>query len=317
MKKFLLKITVFLLFALTIVFALIALQPKLIKFLPNDFKRHTVISEALNNTSIQPELIVFGDSRAMFGINTRFLEEKLIDSPKSINLSSVGQNLQESVYLFPNLPSSVRKVIHCVDFTTFANSVVTINDAKALSLLLNGFELTNELESLIEPHPYFYRNNFINLYDSRTFLRSSIHVKLRAMLDKEEFITENYYNLQHPYIYKEERHPNYPNKYPPKNLKQLPISKKKIELVKKINHYFKQKNIDYYVVLMPLNPDVEQMDKLDASYLTELKKVLSEIKLINLSTNLKEELFYDGVHPNRKGAELLTKNLADSILMLN
>ncbi|MDT8412410.1 MAG: hypothetical protein RQ875_08120 [Vicingaceae bacterium] len=313
MKKFLIKISGFLLFVLSIVFMLILLQSKLIKFLPNDFKRHTVIAEVLNNKSIQPDLIVFGDSRAMFGINTKFLEEKLTDKPICINLTSVGQNMQESVYLFPDIPSSVSLIIHCLDFTTFANNQTTINDAKALSLLLNGFELTHELESLVDPHPFFYRSKLTNLYDSRTFLRSSIHVKLRDLLDKEEFITENYYDLKHPYIYKEERHPNYPNKYKPKKLDKLPLSKKKIELAKRLHINFAKKNVDYIIVLMPLNPDVNEFKKIDMTYLKKLRKAVPEIKIIDFSTNLKADFFYDGIHPNRIGAEVLSKNLADSL----
>lgn len=315
MKLFLQKASIYIAVISLVVFAFIAIQSTLNKILPSDFKRHPVIIEALNNTEHKPEIVILGDSRAMFGINAKTISENLINNPQAFNLSSVGQNMQEGAYFCSILPQSVKTIIHCVDYATFTQENVEINNAKALSLITSGFTLNEDILKIIQPHPFFYRNKIVNLYEARSFLKSSLHVSFRSLMDNEKFNTEKYYDLYFPYIYEEERHPNYPNKYKGFNPDTLVVANKKIQLADKISSYLKEKNIEYYIVLMPLNPDISKVEEgISDEYIANINQQLPDIKIINLCNLLESSDFYDGVHPNTKGAEKVSKEIA-SILV--
>jgi hypothetical protein len=315
MKLFLQKVSIYIAVISLVIFAFIAIQSTLNKILPNDFKRHPVIIQALKNKEYKPEIVVLGDSRAMFGINAKTISENLPNNPITFNLSSVGQNMQEGAYFCSILPQSVKTIIHCVDYATFTQENIEINNAKALSLITSGFTLNEDILKIIQPHPYFYRNKIVNLYEARSFFKSSLHVTFRTFIDNEKFDTEKYNDLYFPYIYKDERHPNYPNKYKGFNPDTLIIANKKIQLANKISSYLNEKNIQYNIVLMPLNPDISKVEeRISNEYIANINQQLPDIKIINLYNLLESNDFYDGVHPNRKGAEKISKEIANILV---
>jgi len=314
MTRFIKDILLYLSVVAGIIVIMISLQPLMIQKLPNDFSRHKVIIDALKDEKNQPEIIFFGNSLSMFGINTKIISDELPGKPVVYNLSSVGQSIFEGAYFISSVPPKTKQVFQCVDYSIFTISRNYLQDGKAMSMILNGYKIDSLTKNLlIYPHPYFDQNKWVVAYEARSNLRSSLHKYLRKYLDFEKFDT-NFHDLYFPHIYLDERHPKYPNISDNKSYDSLPVSDTLISLANRIHTLLTQRNIQYHIVLMPVNTEIYNLnDSICKAYFSELKKRLPGIDIIDLSSALKPELFYDAIHANKKGARQLSLLIADRI----
>ncbi len=314
MKRFIKDILLYLVVVAGIIVSMISLQPLMIQKLPNDFSRHKVIIDALNDEKNQPEIIFFGNSLSMFGINAKVISDELPGKPVIYNLSSVGQSIFEGAYFLSSVPSKTKLVFQCVDYSIFTESKNYLQDGKAMSMILNGYHIDSlSKKILINTHPYFDQRKWLVAYEARGNLRSSLHNYLRKYLDYEKFDT-NFHDRYFPHIYLDERHPRYPNISDNKSYDSLPVSDTLISLANRIHSSLKQRNIQYHIILMPVNSEIYHLnDTLCSAYLNEIKNRLPGIDVIDLSQALKPELFYDAIHANKRGARRLSLLIADRI----
>jgi len=315
MKKFLKDCAVYILVVACILIVLISIQPAMVRTLPNDFSRHRVIIEALHDNGHQPDIIFFGNSLSMFGIDAKTIGKNLPGSPVVYNLSSVGQSIFEGAYFVSSVPEKTKQVFQCVDYSIFTESKNGLQDAKAMSMILNGYHIDSSTRMILnKTHPYFDQNKWLVAYEARGNLRSSVHNYLRKYLDYEKFDT-NFHDRYFPHIYLDERHPRYPNISDNKNYDSLPISDTLVSLANRIKASLEKRNIQYHIILMPVNPEIYPLnDSLCAVYLNDLKSRLPGIDIIDLSRALKPEFFYDAIHANKKGAESLSVMIANRIM---
>ena len=81
MSKFLKRMFIYSLVVLLLFAMLMYVESRFFKFLPNDYSRHKTIIETLKNKSLSPEILVFGDSKAMFGVNAKTISANLKNTP--------------------------------------------------------------------------------------------------------------------------------------------------------------------------------------------------------------------------------------------
>jgi len=60
-----------------IILALIFLQPVLNRSISSDFDRHLVTEDYLSSPDNNEEILIFGDSRSMFGADSRVVRKEL------------------------------------------------------------------------------------------------------------------------------------------------------------------------------------------------------------------------------------------------
>ncbi len=82
--------------------------------IPTDVSRIGTILRALSGHEEQPQIVIFGDSVVMNGVDARIVQAKLPAGPVVWNLSSAGQRLSESMLYYQNLPSSVNTIVQCI-----------------------------------------------------------------------------------------------------------------------------------------------------------------------------------------------------------
>jgi hypothetical protein len=307
MKKFISDIGIYAAVTAILLSIFILIQPLLTQNLPSDYSRHKLIIDALKNPDIQPDIIFLGDSRSMFGINAKVISAQLPGNPLIYNLSSVGQWLFEGCYFISSVSAKTKHVYHCMAYSTFNTKNIGIGNDKAISMILNGYKLDDATRSiLLNTNPVFDQNSFVVAFEARTSLKSSLHSYLRFFLDEERF-ADNFHDLYFPHTFTSTRNKVYrhsPYKY---NIDSLQVTNTSTSIVNRVFNYLKTKNIQYHIVLMPLNPDLIILDdSLSNSYINRLKIKIPGIEIINLSKALNANDFYDAIHPNKNGANKLS-----------
>ncbi len=319
MWKFFKTILFFTLVVSITILILIFIQPYLYRVLPSDYKRHVVLENYFNKNN-KGEIIIFGASETMFGVDSRIIIKELNISGEAYNLSSVAQSLYEASYYYTRVKNNTKIILQNSTPAFFSkNRKRAIAKETAISMYLSGYRISNATKKLIPDYNKFFDNSELhNYYESRTMFRSYIHNLIRPLFDNE--ITDKTKGLElyfpNPFINK--KHPNYPvyeydcDFYRYKN---KPVDQ--IKFIKRAVTYFNKRNIKYVIVLMPVNPDncSECYDDFN-KYAEELKKI-ENLYVINITNILTPEYFYDGYHANREGAKIISKEISNKIKILN
>lgn len=305
--------------ALATTLILVLLQPYFYTVLPSDFNRHLVLQNYFDTKgeSEKAEIVILGDSRSMFGIDSRIIKSVLKTSGEVYNLSSVSQDMYESGYYYNRIKDGTQVVIQCTTPLFFMeNYDPELSNSKAISMFLSGYRIDPSTKELLPSYnEVFDRNKLLNYYDSRTYFRSYIHNYLRPLFDDEKYDEESRSSLYFPHHYTQEKLPTY-SSYVVYNcdgyqIKESPQSQ--MQFVSTCHKLFHSRNIQYMIVLMPVNPDV--CDQATAMYreIAQSLRQMNNLPVIDLSTLLEAEHFYDRTHANKAGAQIISKELARRI----
>ncbi|WP_159038508.1 SGNH/GDSL hydrolase family protein [Brumimicrobium mesophilum] len=290
----------------------------IIPIVTDDTKRLTLINKWSNDDDLIPEIVIFGDSKAMTGIDG-YLISKKFNNASVASFTSLGQSLSESALFYPKLKEGTKVVIQCLDVNKISKSL-KLNNKKASRLILTGFEYDPNDSSLLSEKAQntISANKLLATYNSKSFLKQGIHTYLRTILEPNA-LSENIYDLTYPYLYNYERAPqkeydkflrNYSNR---KIKDTLKINKEVIEKLILASQYFRSKNVEFVIVFMPFSPI--GFDYLPKDYSKKIKEFQKEIgvKVLDYTNLLQDEYFVDPTHPNRAGAKIITEKMVHAI----
>lgn len=319
MKKFLHTVLVFMIIGGGVVTALTFMQPLFYRSFPSDKDRHHLIIDELTRKSDTDNWLVFGDSRTMFGVDTRIIKEELNTNVDILNLSSVGQDIFESSYFYGLVKGNTKVVIQCTSPAFFSRNLRNhhISEDVALSMCLSGYMINESTKTLIKDYnKVFDRNRFVNYFAARSIIKTYIHSNImRPLLDNETFDKTARHSLYFPHSYTADRHPNYPvYDYDCTNFRSTENPAFQLSFLISVMKYFKDKGINYLIVLMPVNPDECRDCYEDFEKYEEIVEAVTNIEVINLSDFLVDtDYFYDATHANKKGAKIISSEIAKQI----
>jgi len=315
MKKFIYSAITLIAITSGIVLLLSFAQPFLYHKFPSDNDRHIVIMDVLEKNKENAKVVVFGDSRTMYGVDTRIIRDVSGFSCEVFNLASTGQNIYESSYFYGLLDSNTKAVIQCTSPEIFSENIEhNLSAEKALSMYLSGYRVNESTRSLIENYnAIFDGNKFINYLKSRSVVRSYIHSNiLRPLLDDEIFDKDAKYSQYFPHVHPAKQHPDYPfypyscDKYKSKEKPEAQLS-----FLADVKEFFESEGIEYTIVLMPVNPDQCKDCYEDFKYYEKIIEEFTDIRVVNLSDFILEsQYFYDAMHPNLEGAKIISSEIA-------
>ena len=268
-------------------------------------------------------MVIFGNSRVMFGINAKTIAAGIAQtggSYEAVNLAGADQDIFESSYYYALVDSPVKVV---VQFTTAGflarDSDHKIEDYKCIPMYLGGYRINTQTETLLPNYnPYFNRPEMVNLFEARSYIRSYIFTFLQAFFDNEPKDLSRSRSLYFPHIYESDKSPDYPvQEYNCGKFKPTETPAKKFAFLKKVSAYFSKKNIQYIVVFMPVNTDeCKDAHKYAAKYSEQLKQKTG-IAVIDLTGFLPSpEYYYDAFHMNKKGAEIVSAEVAKQLNLI-
>lgn len=295
--------------------------PYVCKLFPNDYSRIGIVLEALKDRTAVPEIAVFGNSKAMSGVDAKIIQENLSGNLETYNFSSVGQSIGESLLFYPMLPAETKVVVQCFKLEEFTQSLV-FNEPAIIALKMGGYPMNNDIKQLL-PQTFWSKLDKPDIYynfRSRQTVSSGLIRFLRLHLDEDAPDSKILDDLKFPYLFPLgiDKAVNY------QLVKQMleeedyswadnfSISEDCKSLLIKANDYLKGKNIELYIAIISHAPDIATLpsDK-QTRIVGQLQEELPQLKFINCQDVLTSDDFYDPLHPNIKGAEKISVKIAD------
>lgn len=292
--------------------------------IPSDFTRTKHLLSFLQQEGQRPDLLLFGNSIAMDGFNAKEFSEKAC-SPKAYNLSSPGQNQLESILLISSIKSAPKTVVHLFNSGDLANqdylsSQVVLNfilyDYSPNAFAKSCLSLTNSSPQL----SYFSFPWIKTTFESRWLITNFFNTRFRSLLRKDLSLDFNETNFYYPRNYTtrfpdNKRLPLIKQFNPPESVQAFEPDSIKWKLIQKVGRHLKEQNIEYVVLLAPLNPELNNYKE---HYFKELDAFINchplpNVRFINMSTLLSKEEFVDHVHPSGEGASKITDELAKQL----
>lgn len=318
-KKQIYRISFFLLFVVVFVALMNLITPFLFRMLPNDYARTRLIVKTIDKTLPEPDVVIFGNSRGMSGIDGYMLEEKLKDHPVVYSLTTTGQLLGESMLYYHSLPSSVKTVIQCVDLDVLSKSV-NINIPNLVALYMYGYRMNDETQKFIpELIKDFSHSDWYYNFEARKCVFAGFSVILRDLLDDDAPESSIETELRYPVSHRSDRNeityqPGIEEQIKQNKFASYRITPEWERLLTSSYTYFKSKGINYCIVLLPYNPDIistKKTEKLEA--IQSFREVFKDIPYVDCVNLLEASDFFDATHSNDKGAKKITNQLLISL----
>ena len=293
--------------------------PFIYRIFPNDYVRTRLILNTLNDTCHVPEIVIFGNSRGMSGIDGYRLEEKLEGHPIVYSFTSTGQKLNESILYYTSLPSSVKKVIQCVDIDQLTEPIDEMDMPNRVALHMYGYKMDETTRTFL---PGLYEKmNYSAIgynYEARNCLFMGLASLVRNWLDDDVVTGMLETELRYPNSSMSDRNEIlYRHSIEEQNrinrFDSFQIREEWVHLIMNIHAVLKSKGVDYSLVVMPYNPDITSMSVADKDNALQLfKEKFSFVSIIDCMKQLDASDFYDAIHPNRKGASKITDIILES-----
>ncbi len=314
-KKQFNNIICFIVFILGLIYILNFVTPYLYRWLPNDYIRTHLIIETLADTAQTPDVVIFGNSRGMSGINGYMLEEKMKGNPTVYSLTSTGQQVSESALYYTSLPSSVKVVLQCVDIDQLSKPI-DMNTPNRIALHMYGYEMDALTEKIVpslseklDISPFYYN------YEARNCLFTGLSIVLRNLLDDDVIQDATAKELRYPTSKTSDRNDiTYQRDVDEQNLNNKFVDYEIIpewkQLLEDSYLYFQKRDIMYCLIIMPYNPDIKSSTFQEKQKALELvKETFQNIPMIDCFSLLEASDFYDAIHPNSKGAKKITERV--------
>ena len=241
--------------------------------------RTTLILDKLHDEHFSPDMIVFGSSKAMMGIDGYQMTKEL--GVEVYNFSSTGQSPLESSLYYGFLPNSVKTVVQIIYAPLKTNGDVAGKGKKlpknvGICFAMGGYELSEDIKRINSDVDLstLEKPKFLQNIDARGSIFIPGLTDFLLPRDKEAAIDLKFCNS-----YLTPKHQMYERTID-QEMKKTHIGKS-IEIdrdaVKILNNYaifLKEKNITMIAVLMPSNPDVKEFSEEQATMIGEQCKSL-------------------------------------------
>ena len=290
------------------------LTPWLYGHVETDRKRTTVILNKLKDPEFKPDIIVFGSSKSMAGVNGYQMTKEL--GQDVYNFSSTGQPPVESSLYYAMLPSSVKTVVQII-YPPVKEEDATETESKlsksiATAFLLGGYHLTQDIKE-INRHTdlsELKKNQFVTSFDARGAIIVPALTKLliprNKAADSDLKFCHSYLTLRHAMYERtiEQVRKPHPNQ-------EITIDTAGLETLEGYAQYLGRKGIKMIAVLMPSNPDTMEFTEAQMQMIGDkCQEYIPDALVLNYLSAIQDtQLFFDAEHLNKNGATVFTSLL--------
>jgi hypothetical protein len=182
------------------------LLSRIFTWIPTDIQRLGILAETLRTQNSTPEIVVFGNSAIMSGIDARGLTDAIPEHPLAWNFASTGQSLVESYLLTQDLPTGVKTAIYGI-FARPGPDASPLHPQKYNTLYMYGYRPNKDtvatIESLFDPSvgSLLKRSAISQVFLSRWAVRQLIDTQLRVLLRSDLALRKSAIDLFDPQRY--------------------------------------------------------------------------------------------------------------------
>lgn len=305
----------------------IALLSAVFPRIPNDMERTRTILDALRGGRGRPaDIVVFGSSICMSGIDAGLLSADLGDGRTAWNLSSTGQSLYEALMLTARLPDRSRTVVLGVSSNALAMDRVEVVANKIVAYRMYGWEPTARLLELVreigdpELRREIERSRLSARLDARWIVKAGIDTAIRRLVRKDLGFETAMTDLLYPQPYSRPVAPEALEKQISahhgrrESFRVSPAVVKALDAIARLTSEGGRKLI---LVVLPEHPKVRALST--GEWERERVEAIADLErrggfdVVDAHGLLGAQHFIDHVHLTAGGAEILTRVLASHL----
>jgi hypothetical protein len=299
-------------------------MPAIFRATPTDISRIGVLLAALRDPAAAPQVVVFGNSMIMSGVDGRQLAAELPGQPLAWNLASSGQSLAESFLFYQQLPQRLRYVVQQVQVGVVEQER-PLEAQKYNTFYMNGFRPQPATRAALDASfgapvtGLLDASDLSQRFQARWALRQLVDTRLRLLLRRDLSLESAEVDLFHPQRYAKPLPPRRTQALVEGDVARLrsgtpQISTQKLRLLESMQREAAARQARFVALLPPVHPAIREAlgpalrEPLDAFARAFAGR--EGALVVDLSDALEAQHFIDNVHPTNAGAEIATRLLA-------
>lgn len=302
-----------------VVLILNILTPVVYKALPNDYVRTGIILDHISNKDTVPEVVILGNSRGMSGVDAGLMSE--LTGLNVENYCSPSQSLVESALYYDRLPKSVKVIIQCVDEKEFSDKAMTMTVPARVAFAMSNYRVGDFERSILSEDDLseLEHSRIIRNFKARSSYKTGISNLIVRQLD-DDAPSDQIKDLKYPYMYPSNHSKTYDRdldhlrQWIPSPENAFPVSSNLSSFCSGLVHHMAAKGVVVIFAIMPNCPDLGWPDEASMRYVDHVRETLRGCPVADLFTRVPSSGFYDPLHPNREGAEIITSELAKAVI---
>ena len=314
---------IFLLIASLLLGVAIALSvaPLVFRLAPTDLTRIGAILDALNSPPEDPDYVIFGNSVAREGLDTRTISRQIPGEPVGFNFGSPAQTLVEASLYFQELPDSVNTVILGMSPLRL-KAKTTVPDQKYNAFYMYGYRPTDSTIASLEKAyknqlEFMEKSAFEQRFQSRWAARQMLDTTVRMILRKDLELESATYELYFPSAYaapfSEAKFQIHLRTFYGEEPLEFGYEEQPVIQLKEMIRMVEDGGRRFVLLLYPINP--RAYSRLNDGFIDDANNYFARfadeqnIKLINAIEWLPADMFIDAVHTSVPGAQELSRRV--------
>jgi len=306
------------------------LAPEAFRALPTDLVRTRILLGKLNEGQLNPEIAVFGSSVAMNGVDARQVRREMTGEPLTLNLSSSGQTIAESMLYYQFLPESVKTVVHVVIPETLVTDECMRQD-KYNAFYMYGYRPTNATRRVVgsacgeRMRKLFGASRLEQTFNSRWAVHQAVDAflwkSLRKGVDVRQVTSDLYFPAFQPVLSPQERAFSLRNYLVPQpGNPRFRLPQQETDALRGAVELNRKAGRRTVLVFAPVHPQMQRY--YGSQFLEDVHQLMvdnqidADLTVIDHSTDASEGDFVDRLHLAQSGAEKFSHALANDLAAL-
>jgi hypothetical protein len=260
-------------------------------------------------------ILILGNSVPFYGMNADIIQNGLKDEYEVYDIAVGGQTIPGSTLFYPILPDNTKSVVLVFDIFEVEKEPV-IDKPSAIALAMFGYRLSPDVETILPAETWRFLTKpklYLN-YEGRNIIVNSIY-RLMRLAFIEGTSNKEFTDFKYPGRSQPLRRDNYEfyldlirETY---NLSDYQINRDFTDIVRKTNEYLSSRGILFVLLIPPKSPELNPASTAEIDHaLNTIKSAFSGVHILDCYYLCDADDFYDGIHPNRLGAEKLSRETA-------
>ena len=267
------------------------------------------------------DVLVFGDSVGMSGLDGKLFADEADKYSSCFNLCSPGQTPFESALFYPLVPDETKLVIQMISADALTKTLPIVAPSTLRNFHHFGYDFEQTRTDMLAANPGIDQARSQSLvqtnHDSRDAAINYPNIAVRTLVRRDLALEMMRSEIHYPNIHSEpvdsatmsrlidEYNPSDP-------LRDFIPHPETLRFFRSCHSYFEQRGIGYVIVLCPLNPALTNFTEQYRANIAR-KLTLTNLPILDMTRSMEVSDFVDHVHLSQRAGQRLTRLLVSEL----